>query len=561
MFYSFGIIGQATAWPIFCVIMTKILNKRKVRKALPHEETNRLMKGAVILSIAGLFVKILSAAYRVPFQNIVGDVGFYIYQQVYPIFGIASMLAVSGFPVVISKLVVQKKSKQYADLQAIFLTLMGLGISFSLLLFLGAGIIAGQMGGPLLKPLIQTIAFIFLLLPFSSMGRGYFQGKGQMVPTAISQMVEQFIRVLAILTFSFIAVKGGLSLYTVGQGALASSLVGSVASITCLFIFARKTNVKQLFTNQGLTWKHLKKTAKQMIIYGIAICASGLVLVIFQLIDSFSLYSLLVQSGISEDMAKELKGVYDRGQPLVQLGAVIAASFSLVLVPLVTQAWENGEHEEWQQHTKTALKISALIGVGAAIGLVNIIRSANSMLFASTNGSLVLGVLAIGIIFCSFILICAAVLQGLGHVFTPVKYVCIGMIIKIILNYFLILHEGILGAAISTVIALGIVATCLIIEVNKHVDVKDTIREIAIKLSFAAIWMTIVLQLWNIIFLYLQETRMMDTIQTMVGVGIGAFIYLFVVVRKQLLTEEEMVYIPFGQRLFRLLEAKKRTRK
>ena len=72
-----------------------------------YKKSNQFIKGALILTTAGFIIKILSAAYRVPFQNIVGDVGFYIYQQIYPIYGIAAVLAASGFPVVISKMVAE----------------------------------------------------------------------------------------------------------------------------------------------------------------------------------------------------------------------------------------------------------------------------------------------------------------------------------------------------------------------------------------------------------------------------------------------------------------------
>ncbi|WP_082404144.1 oligosaccharide flippase family protein [Lacticaseibacillus sharpeae] len=64
-----------------------------------------LMRGAWILSLGALITKILSAVYRVPFQNLVGNTGFYVYQQVYPLYGLAVVLALSGGPVFISKLV------------------------------------------------------------------------------------------------------------------------------------------------------------------------------------------------------------------------------------------------------------------------------------------------------------------------------------------------------------------------------------------------------------------------------------------------------------------------
>src|SRR3954469_23850691 len=78
----------------------------------PVNQSKSLFRGAFILAIAALITKILSAVYRIPFQNIVGDVGFYIYQQVYPFYGLAIVLATTGFPVVISKLYAEQKDKK-----------------------------------------------------------------------------------------------------------------------------------------------------------------------------------------------------------------------------------------------------------------------------------------------------------------------------------------------------------------------------------------------------------------------------------------------------------------
>src|SRR3954453_14485409 len=92
-----------------------------------------VFKGAFILTIAALFTKILSAFYRIPFQNIVGDVGFYIYQQVYPFYAIAIALSTYGFPVVISKLYTEEMNKKESAnpkqlflFSAIFLFVFGL---------------------------------------------------------------------------------------------------------------------------------------------------------------------------------------------------------------------------------------------------------------------------------------------------------------------------------------------------------------------------------------------------------------------------------------------------
>ncbi|WP_318506374.1 oligosaccharide flippase family protein [Bacillus sp. T3] len=78
----------------------------------PEQGQKELLKGVFILTIGAILTKILSAMYRIPFQNMVGDVGFYIYQQVYPFYGLALVLTTNGFPVIISKLYAEKKGME-----------------------------------------------------------------------------------------------------------------------------------------------------------------------------------------------------------------------------------------------------------------------------------------------------------------------------------------------------------------------------------------------------------------------------------------------------------------
>ena len=92
---------------------------------MDNQQMKRTMNGAVLLSVAALIAKILSAVYRVPFQNIVGNTGFYVYQQVYPIYGIGMTIALSGLPVFLSKLIAEQKnvSQQMGLIKRIFIIL------------------------------------------------------------------------------------------------------------------------------------------------------------------------------------------------------------------------------------------------------------------------------------------------------------------------------------------------------------------------------------------------------------------------------------------------------
>ncbi|MBS4210808.1 polysaccharide biosynthesis protein [Bacillus sp. FJAT-50079] len=521
---------------------------------MPHNPSHTFMKGAFILTLAGFVVKILSAAYRVPFQNIVGDIGFYIYQQIYPIYGIAAVLSVSGFPIMISKMTTDKiadRRQLVYTWQAAFLTLMTIGVCLFCFFFFGANMIAGWMGDVQLGPLIKTVAFIYLLLPFLSIWRGYFQGNGFMKPSAFSQMTEQAIRVIAILLFSFFAVSSGYSLYEVGQGAYIGSLFGSGVAILLLFYFANKHDGMKVFFISGLSFSTFIQTARLLLIQGAAICVSSIVLILFQLVDSFSLYSFLVKAGMAMEEAKALKGVFDRGQPLIQLGTVAAASFSLVLVPLVTLAWKQGKEEMWKKNAVSAIKISAIIGTGATVGLVNIVKPTNMMLFEDTAGSFVLAVLSISIFFNSFILVCAAILQGLDQVFTPLKYIFFGLALKLLGNWLLIPAIGLIGAAISTVLGLAVIAILLVRSVHKKVKLMSTFTFIMPRVVVGVIVMSTCLQLWQLLFSTFENSRMVSTFVAIFGVALGGCVYIYFIWRMKLLNDEELGLLPFANRFVR----------
>ncbi|CAM5695003.1 hypothetical protein LSPH24S_00359 [Lysinibacillus sphaericus] len=187
------------------------------------------MKGAALLTIAALIVKILSAIYRVPFQNLVGDEGFYIYQQVYPVISIFVVWTSSGFAVAISKMladndcvvdVEERTQRRRSIMRIIFRYLTILSWVFFIALFAGADVIAKMMGDANLAPLLRTGSFIVLVMPALAIFKGGFQSRGIMEPIAYAQVLEQTVRVAVILTGTFIIMATSKSLYGAGQMAI-----------------------------------------------------------------------------------------------------------------------------------------------------------------------------------------------------------------------------------------------------------------------------------------------------------------------------------------------------
>ncbi len=532
--------------------------------------SNRFLKGAMVLTMAALVTKILSAVYRVPFQNIVGDIGFYIYQQVYPFYGIAIALSTYGFPVIISKLVAEKlkeEDEEGAKNVAVtsFLFLCIVGVTWFLLVYFGAGVIAGWMGDPLLTPLLQVISLSFLLLAPLSVMRGYYQGKEDMVPTAVSQVTEQAIRVVTILVFSTILVSQGYSLYMTGNGALFGSITGGLGGLVILIIFITIRKEK-LFSRKYLVlpmdylhiWSRLAKN-------GTAICVSAMLLVLLQFVDSLNVYSLLLSSGMEEESAKTMKGIYDRGQPFVQLGTVVATSISLTIVPLVTNAYLKQREALVREYSQLSLKISITIGFAATLGIINIMVPTNTMLFENALGSRVIAVFCLSIFFSCLILTFAGIFQGIGKIYYPAACIIIGIIVKYVGNAWLIPGMGIMGASVATVASLSFMTILMVVKLRRLFPIRFFTLSFYKTLCMSGLAMTIGLQGWLQIYDTLLDKgmpeRQLAVLFSLGGACIGGLIFLIVFLRGNVLSREDISYLPFGSKWIWLMNKLQSTNK
>lgn len=510
-----------------------------------------LWQGAFVLSLAGILSKILSAVYRVPFQNIVGDVGFYIFQQVYPMIGISVMLATSGFPVIISKLLNDYGSANRAKiLRVSMLFLSAVGLGFFLLLFAGAGAIAGFMGDLDLAGVIRAVSFSYLLLPFVSLLRGYFQGSERMLPTALSQIGEQTLRVGAILVLTWWLVKSGFSLYDAGAGAAFGSLVGGLASFFILAVFWAKREKKATAVRiEAGTGDILK----QLCLYSVTICTAGLMLILIQLVDALHLYSLLAGQGMGELQAKHTKGVYDRGQPLLQLGTVFAASIATALVPSLTKAKKKGETAVLEEKIRYSLKMSFVIGTGAAAGLICILEPVNVMLFKNSDGTAALQIFSASILFASLAMTMTAVLQGLGNTCLPAVFVCCGILVKAVLNELLIPGFGISGAAFATMMSFAAVAGLNFFQLKRKGWIKLSEYRIA-GVLLSAVIMSAALAVWLFAFeaAIPHKSRWISAAESLSAVFVGGVVFLSGIFTLRVFSEKELELVPFGSKLLTL---------
>lgn len=512
------------------------------------------MKGALLLTVAALLVKILSAVYRIPYQNLVGDQGFYVYQQVYPFISFFVVWTSSGFAVAISKMLAdleaQKRiGERTSVMRILFSYLTVLSLLFFSVLFFGADYLASVMQDAQLAPLLQMGAFVTLCMPTLALAKGSFQSRGMMQPVAYAQVFEQTVRVALILIGTFIVMTTTKSVYEAGTVAFFGTVMGEIAGIILLLMYLKKQQRQVRVEKERVpAWPIIK----EITVYSLSISMSSLLLLCFQLVDSFTIFSTLLQSGLEEVAAMELKGAYDRGQPLVQLGIVIASSLSLAIVPLVAfkAAQQNGRGAT--PFIQLTYRTSLLFGVAAALGLVLVMPYVNQLLFKTDALSDVLILYVLQIVPLSIILTFTAILQGYSKLKVPVLILVVAILLKWLGNHLFIGQIGILGAALTSTVALSFAAIALIYYVKKLKGIQLASRLFYSHLFMASAAMAIAVKGVALLLMQLigdANTRTDTAIYSMVLIVIGAAVFLTLAAKWRLLSEKEWFLIPAGRRM------------
>lgn len=524
---------------------------------MPKDHLNTMFKGALILSISSLVAKILSAVYRIPLQNMVGNTGFYVYQQIYPLYGIGMTFALNGFPNFISKLVAEQPDETSKSLIArrAFHILTGLSLIVFFGLQLEATWIAVHMGDASLAPIISAVAWMFIFMPWLATGRGYYQGKFLMGPTAVSQLIEQVVRVGIIIMAAYFSVRLGWDNYHMGTWAMSSAPIAAICSSLIFTTFG----LKYLLAPAPAATRPLpsyRKLTKRFIVEGGTLCLVAAVVILLQLVDSFTVMRGLVRQGQLPDVAKALKGVYDRGQPLVQLGLVVATAFSATLLPALTDALAKRQPIEFKRQTQAMVHVSLALSMAATVGLIALMPQINRLLFGSLEGTTALRIYIISILFAALITTYTSVLQSLNQYTAMIIGIIAGLATKVLANYVFVVHYGINGASAVTVLSLAVMFA--VMWLGSPEDLQQVLLESGylIKLLAISAVMGIVViltshQMTALVNPVLANTRGMAGIVTVVGVVLGVIVFLVGAIYARLFTIREWLVLPYGKRLIK----------
>jgi PST family polysaccharide transporter len=514
----------------------------------------QVMHGALVLTLASLIAKILSALYRIPLQNLVGDEGFYVYQQVYPIYGIAMTLALSGLPQFISKYVAEKKTplEQKDALKQVYPYVFWTGICLWLGTWLFSTEIARLMGDAQLAPLVQIVSFTFLLMPGLSIYRGNFQGRFLVEPTAVSQVIEQFVRV-AVIVFSAMAFrKFGWSVYETGTAAMGGAVVGGVFALGILRYYEKKVYGERLELRYLPKWdESSKRFIHRFLVEGGLISIYSGLLIFFQLIDSFFVKNALQYYGLTEHASKIAKGVYDRGQPLVQLGLVIATALSATFLPILTKFLIRKEQHQFVQTAKIYLRLTTALALAASTGLALLLPYINYALFKDYAGNGTLALFIFSIALTAVIQAYQSIAQSKNRFRPSLKAAGWGILAKLLLTAWLTSWFGTAGASLSTLAGLLVTLIFLIRAETKHITRFWTERRFGRKLILCLMTMAFALMVYYgvvAVFGPVQH-RWEAFVLSVFGVGVGGATFIYMMIRLQVFTIREWLMMPFGKKV------------
>lgn len=425
-----------------------------------------LLGGAITLMGAAAISRALGAVAHIVLPRLMGAEAMGLLQMAYPVYSVFLAVALAGLPLAISRLVAEElaaekgeNAQQILKVALRFLFISGLGLALSL--FWGAELIARR----LLKDaaaagVLKAIAPGLFFLPLSAGLRGYFHGHQEMLPSAAAQVVEQFLRVGAMIGLAASLAPQGRE--AVATGAAFGTAISSAAGLTALVFFywfrqpsrtsghseKAKGRAKAASLSSGQVLRRLWKLALPTTLATVA-------MPLINTLDAAIVPRRLQELGYSLEVTRRLYGqLSGMAMALVYFPTIVTLSLSSSLIPVVTRAVAKRNRRLLRQRFREALEITFLWSIPCAAGLYVLAAPIATMLFGDAGSARPLVFLAPGIIFLCLQEATTGFLQGLGRPLEPVKNFLIASLLKGVATYYLtgLPTLGVLGAALSTVL-------------------------------------------------------------------------------------------------------------
>lgn len=426
---------------------------RSRKKSAKKKAANFVIQGS-ILAMAGIVVRIIGMLYRMPLNDIIGKQGNGYYTSAFNVYNILLILSSYSMPVAVSKLVSARLARgEYKNCSRIlkaallYATLAG-GIASAALWF-GADLFAQLIKTPFSRYALKTMAPTIWIMAYLGVLRGYFQGTGTMVPTAVSQILEQIVNAVVSVVAAGIlfgvgesmnAVRGAKE-YSYALGAAGGTIGTGMGALTAFLFFLcltassrneRRRQAKEDAAGYVESYPHLFYLLTVTIL---PIVVSSAIYNCSNVVDNYLFGQGMDRLGFAEDAIATSWGVLGQYQLLFNIPVAVSNALSSSLIPSLTRAVASHNRRDKLDRIATSIRFSLLIAVPAAVGITVLAEPVCNLLFISEDNSLLIRLSMVGslaVVFYSLSTVTNAVLQGLNHMDAPIRHALAALLIHVV---------------------------------------------------------------------------------------------------------------------------------
>lgn len=523
-----------------------IINEMRI--IMQNNGVKKIIMHGGILAVAGILVRIIGLVYRIPMLNIIGDEAYGIYSAAYNVYNIMLVLSSYGLPMAVSKLVSDRMvKKQYKDAKKIFKSSLivatctgGLAASIT---FFGAEFIeknfySGYHGIALpLKVLAPTIFIVSML----GVLRGFYQGMGTTIPTAMSQLIEQIVNAIVSIVAGYVLIKSfsdsaKVNGYGAAGGTMGTAFGALAALVLLVFIFVMYRPVLNRKAKKDIysTDERYFEIFKVIIMTMIPIILGQTFYQISAMIDDIMYGKIMLDIGVTSEEITRAIGNYNSSY-VILTGVVmgVASAMSTSMLPSIVASKAQYKYEEISEKISATIKTNMMIAIPSFVGLVILGRPIVQLLFAkydSIEGGMMLRIGGIAVIFYTISTVTSSALQGIDKMKLPVIHSSISLAIHIVLVFVLLkfTNLGIYAIVIGSTTFPVVVMILNLVALNRYVGYTQEIIQTFLIPSICAFIMGIFVVLTYNFLIMITNSNFVALIFAMIIAAISYFgpIYL-----------------------------------
>ncbi len=455
------------------------------------------LSGALVLSLGGLLAKVLGALYRIPLTNILGSYGMGLYQLVFPPYILFLTLAQAGIPVALSKLIAQSnqlnnKEQSGKYFRFAFVSLFIFGVVGALLMASFASVIAKAQGNADTSLAFVVVAPALIFVPITNVLKAYFQGNMNMVPSGVTTVIEQIVKLIVGLSLAIKLMPNVVNAVLGAVFAITVSELGSLLIMSIVYLVHKKKRRALPIRLQSVERKEI---AKQVALIAVPVALGGFAMQLSQVVDSVMVVNLLRVNN-----ATEMYGLWT-GPVNSMLGLPIALSSGVAVsaLPGITQKYFDSDKTVLQKGYNSALKLTLVIALPCALGMIALSRPILRLLYGSLPteeiyvASVLLSLSGLSIVFLAITQTAISVCQAVGKPYATVVIISLSIVVKALCNLILLPNPqiNIYGAAISETLCYLFAAVCVILYLRKKIGLKLEITSSLVKPLSATMVMTL----------------------------------------------------------------------